>query len=35
MFSPDEIDSRGEIPAPFSLERYNFNPHNVMGDFDY
>lgn len=35
MFAPDEVDERGEIPAPFCLERYNFNPHNIMGDFDY
>lgn len=35
MFSPSELDERGELPAPFSLEKYNFNPHLMMGDFDY
>lgn len=25
----------GEIPNPFCMERHNFNPHNLMGDFDY
>lgn len=35
MFEPNEIDQNGEIPAPFSFEKFNFNPHNIMGDFDY
>jgi len=35
MFGPEKIDERGEIPAPFYLERHNFNPHELMGDFDY
>jgi len=25
----------GEIPMPFRLERYNFNPHKILGSFDY
>ena len=25
----------GEIPMPYRLERHNFNPHRVMGSFDY
>jgi len=29
------MDERGEVPAPFCIEKYNFNPHNIMGDFDY
>jgi len=24
-----------ELPLPFRLERYNFNPHQCMGNFDY
>jgi hypothetical protein len=35
MFRSDEIDERGELPAPFAIEKYNFNPHKLMGDFDY
>ena len=29
------MDERGEVPAPFCIERFNFNPHDLMGDFDY
>lgn len=25
----------GEVPAPFNLEKHNFNPHKVIGDFKY
>jgi hypothetical protein len=35
MFSPTEMDERGEVPGPFCVEKYNFNPHQLMGDFDY
>lgn len=35
MFSRSELDERGEVPAPFNLEKHNFNPHQIMGDFDY
>jgi hypothetical protein len=35
MFAEDELDERGEVPAPFCVEKYNFNPHNILGDFDY
>lgn len=35
MFSASEMDDRGEVPAPFCIEKHNFNPHNIMGDFDY
>lgn len=34
LFSINEIDERGEIPAPFCLEKYNFNPFLVKGEFD-
>jgi len=27
MFAASELDERGEVPAPFSVEKYNFNPH--------
>ena len=35
MFPSELLDTRGEIPEPFNFERYNFNPHELMGDFDY
>ena len=35
MFAASQMDERGEVPAPFSFEKYNFNPHYMMGDFDY
>ena len=35
MFDKTELDDRGEIPAPFCLEKHNFNPHNIRGDFEY
>ena len=35
MFPAVDIDERGEVPAPFCVEKYNFNPHQIMGDFDY
>ena len=35
MFEADELDDRGELPAPFCVEKYNFNPHDLMGDLDY
>ena len=25
----------GELPMPYRLERYNFNPHKISGNFDY
>lgn len=35
MFNKSDLDERGEIPAPFSLEKHNFNPHTIRGDFDF
>lgn len=35
MFPVADVDPRGEVPAPFNVEKHNFNPHNLMGDFDY
>lgn len=35
MFGADEIDDKGEVPAPFCLEKFNFNPHDLMGNLDY
>jgi len=35
MFNKSELDERGEVPAPFNVEKHNFNPHQARGDFDY
>lgn len=35
MFDNEDMDERGEIPAPFCVEKHNFNPHNIRGDFDF
>ena len=36
MFTPDELEPEtGDIPMPYRLECYNFNPHEIIGDFDY
>ena len=35
MFKKDEIEEDGDIPAPFCLEKYNFNPFEIFGNLDY
>lgn len=35
MFPKNDIDERGEVPAPFCIEKHNFNAHKVMGEFDF
>lgn len=35
MFDSKDMDDKGEVPAPFNIEKYNFNPHEVRGDFNY
>ena len=35
MFEQDDIDERGEIPAPFCVEKHNFNPFKLRGDFNF
>ncbi len=35
MFDKKDLDEKGEIPAPFNIEKHNFNPHNCRGTFDY
>ena len=35
MFPAADLDERGELPAPFCIEKFNFNPHNLIGYFDY
>lgn len=35
MFKKTDLDSDGHIPLPFRLESYNFNPHEILGNFDF
>ena len=35
MFNLRDLDDKGEVPAPFCIEKYNFNPHDLMGDLDF
>jgi hypothetical protein len=35
MFDKSDLDAKGDVPAPFNVEKHNFNPHQVRGDFDY
>ena len=35
MFKKAELDERGEVPPPFNVEKHNFNPHKVRGDFEH
>ena len=27
MFDKKDLDEKGELPAPFNVEKHNFNPH--------
>jgi len=35
LFDGQDMDERGEVPAPFCVEKFNFNPHDLMGDLDF
>lgn len=35
MFDKGDMDDRGEVPAPYCVEKHNFNPHDIMGDLDF
>lgn len=35
MFKKEDLDDDGDIPMPYKFERFNFNPHEIMGNFDY
>jgi hypothetical protein len=28
-------DECGEVPMPYRIEKWNFNPHKIMGNFDF
>mmetsp|Transcript_32745 Transcript_32745/g.31978 ORF Transcript_32745/g.31978 Transcript_32745/m.31978 type:complete len:132 (-) Transcript_32745:1416-1811(-) len=32
MFRKSELDDKGDLPAPFSIEKYNFNPLEILGN---
>jgi hypothetical protein len=34
MFIVEDLDERGEVPAPYNVEKHNFNAHQCRGDFD-
>lgn len=37
LFMPitSSVHDYGELPMPYRLERFNFNPHNILGNFDF
>jgi len=35
MFRKSELDDYGELPAPFNLEKYNFNPLEMLGNLEF
>ena len=30
-----DLGDLGELPMPYRIERFNFNPHKIMGSFDF
>lgn len=35
MFVKEDLDEKGEVPAPFALEKFGFNPHLIRGHFNF
>lgn len=35
VFARNDLDERGNIPMPFAIEKYNFNPFDLLGTFFY
>ena len=37
LFKPEvgDLEDLGELPMPYRLEKFNFNPHRITGSFDY
>ena len=35
MFSKEQLIENGDVPMPFRFECFNFNPHEILGHFDY
>ena len=35
MFAANSFDERGCLPAPFCIEKFNFNPFELQGNFTF
>ena len=35
MFMKNDLEENGEVPSPYREEKYNFNIHDVTGDFNW
>ncbi len=35
VFNRKDLDEKGNIPLPFSIEKFNFNPFDCLGTFFY
>lgn len=35
MFKRIDLNEYDDIPLTFKLEQYNFNPHEIIGNFDF
>ena len=35
VFMNRDLDERGNIPMPFAIEKFNFNPFDLLGTFFY
>ena len=35
VFACKDLDERGHIPMPFAIEKFNFNPFDLLGTFFY
>lgn len=35
MFTKSQLDEYGDLPAPFNMEKHNFNPLEIFGHLDY
>jgi len=35
VFEAEQMDGKGGLPAPFNLEKFNFNPFELQGTFSF
>lgn len=35
MFKKEDLTPDGKLPMPYRFEMFNFNPHDIMGHFDF
>jgi hypothetical protein len=35
VFDRHDLDERGNLPMPYALEKFNFNPFDIQGDFTF